>query len=158
MAVWIGVDYGVRRIGIALGDHNGRIASPAATLDGTGQVGSDADRVLHWARDYEVVGFVVGFPLNMDGSEGAQAKLSKELADRLRQSGDAVVELWDERLTTFEANTLMRHAGVRKSRRERFRDAFAAQIILQSFLDARQPPASDTTDDLSSPSEPTAPK
>jgi putative Holliday junction resolvase len=145
MTRWLGIDYGTRRIGLALSDRSGRIASPAATMAAAGTPSVDARSILQWAHDNEAGAIVVGLPLNMDGSEGAQAKLCKELAENLAQGGGLPIELWDERLTSFEAERLMAIGGVKRGRRRRLRDALAAQLILQSFLDARQkePPASE---------------
>jgi len=138
MARLLGVDYGKRRIGIALSDPAEKIASPATTLNGTGTASKDARSVLEWAAEHDVAGFVVGLPVNMDGSLGPQAELSQDFANQLRRLGDLPVELWDERLSSFQADELMRAAGLRQTKRQRRRDALAAQVILQSFLDARR--------------------
>lgn len=137
MPRWIGVDYGARRIGIAVSDAGGRIASPATTLDGAGAPPDDAQRVLRWAAEQEAAGIVVGLPLNMDGSRGPQAERSVEFAAHLRKPGQYQVELWDERLSSFQADEIMDQAAVRGSRRKKLRDTIAAQVILQSFLNAR---------------------
>ena len=138
MSRWIGIDYGTRRIGIALSDPGESIASPAATLSASGSPHGDARNILAWADENEATGVVVGLPLNMDGTAGPQAKLSENLAKHLEQLGTCVVHLWDERLSSYQADAYMAEGGIRPSRRKRFRDALAAQIILQSFLDARQ--------------------
>ncbi len=140
MTRWAGIDYGRRRIGLALSDPGEKIASPGGVLDAVGTVSGDARQVLGWAAETEVEGFVVGLPLNMDGSWGPQAKLSQDFADRLRRLGSLPVELWDERLSSFQADELMQSAGLTSAKRKRLRDALAAQVILQSFLDARQAP------------------
>jgi len=137
MGRWLGIDYGTRRIGLALSDYGGRIASPAATIAAFGGPSADARAILKWAHDNEARGIVVGLPLNMDGSEGAQAKLCKELANHLRSGGGLPVEVWDERLTSFQAEQMMAATRVKRGRRRRLQDALAAQVILQSFLDAR---------------------
>ncbi|MFQ5805702.1 MAG: Holliday junction resolvase RuvX [Phycisphaerae bacterium] len=138
MARWLGIDYGERRIGLALGDPAERIASPAATLDGTGTASGNARRVLQWAAENDVAAAVVGLPINMDGSLGPQAKRSQEFAQQLRNLGNLPVELWDERLSSFQADQFMRAAILSRSKRRKRRDALAAQVILQSFLDARR--------------------
>ena len=134
---WIGIDYGRRRIGVACSDRRGTIASPAAALPGTGSASNDADRILKWVLANEGDGVVVGLPLNMDGSDSQQTKVSRDLASRLSKRGQVVVELWDERLSSFQADQLMDAAEVKHTRRRGLRDALAAQVILQSFLDAR---------------------
>lgn len=144
MTRWVGIDYGRRRVGLALADPGETIASPAATLGGTGTASGDARAVLKWAAENQVEGFVVGLPLNMDDSLGPQAKLSRDFADQLRRLGSFPVELWDERLSSFQADELMQSAGLSPAKQKKLRDALAAQVILQSFLDARhstdQPP------------------
>jgi len=144
---WIGIDYGTKRIGVAIADPGDSIASPETTLPSSGSASEDARRIIHWSQAREVGGIVVGLPLNMDGSEGVQAKLSRDLATELERQGAPQVQLWDERLTSFQADEVMIAAGVRASRRKRLRDALSAQIILQSFLDARrsEPPTGSTT-------------
>jgi putative holliday junction resolvase len=138
---WIGIDYGTKNIGVAIADPGGSIASPATALRASGSAPSDARLILRWALDNEPGGVVVGLPMNMDGSEGPQAKLSRALAAELEKQGTLPVCLWDERLTSFQADLIMETAGVRRSRRKGLRDALAAQVILQSFLDANRPEA-----------------
>ena len=139
MSRWLGVDYGKRRIGLALSDPGERIASPLATLAACGTVAGDAQLILRQAQEYEAPGIVVGLPLNMDGTAGPQAELSRGIADEIRRQGGQSVELWDERLSSYQADQIMQSAGLRPSRQRSQRDALAAQVILQSFLDARRP-------------------
>jgi putative Holliday junction resolvase len=139
MGQWMSVDYGARRIGVAIADQDHRIAFPTDTLPATGGARKDAAAILAWARDHNVSGVVVGLPMNMDGSIGPQGRLCQALADRLRRAGQVHVELWDERLSSYQADIYMAQAAVRRSQRKGLRDALAAQVILQSFLDARQP-------------------
>ena len=138
MSRWLAVDYGKRRIGLAMSDPGERIASPLTTLEATGSAPEDARLILELARQNDAAGIVIGLPVNMDGSIGPQAKLSQDLAERIRREGQLPVELWDERLSTFQADELMRAANLSPDRRRRHRDALAAQVILQSFLDARR--------------------
>jgi len=135
----MGVDYGSRRIGVAISDFGGSIASPAAVLQGSGSLPGDARQILAWARKNEVSAIVVGLPLNMDGTAGPQAEISSKLAAELAQAApEWPVELWDERLSSFEADANLAAAGARPSRRRELRDAMAAQVILQSFLDSKR--------------------
>jgi putative Holliday junction resolvase len=135
---WVCVDYGTKRIGLALADLGHAIASPAGTLSGTGNAPDDARRIIDWARQHEALGIVLGLPLNMDGSEGTQAKLTRELAAELGRQAPLPVRLWDERLSSWQADQNLTAAGVRRSRRKSLRDSLAAQVVLQSFLDALQ--------------------
>lgn len=135
---WVGVDHGRRRIGLALADPRGQIASPATVIDATDQADRDAQRVAAWAAEYRPAGFVVGLPLNMDGSEGPQAARVRRFAQALAAAGGLPVELWDERLSSFQADEHMAAGGLTREQRARRRDMLAAQVILQSFLDARR--------------------
>lgn len=142
MGLWIGVDYGTRRVGLAIADATAAIATPHATLPAAGNAPADARRIVAWAVARDPVGIVLGLPLNMDGTEGPQARLCRHLAEQLQTLTTLPVHLWDERLSSFQADETLDRAGVRRSRRVRLRDALAAQVILQSFLDARgaEPP------------------
>jgi putative Holliday junction resolvase len=133
------VDYGRVRIGLAISDPRGVIASPhsvltAARSQGPSRHAEDARRVLAWAREQDVDRIVVGLPLNMDGSRGPQAREVESFARQLG-AAEIAVELWDERLTTFQADELLHARDMTRAQRKRRRDALAAQIILQSFLD-----------------------
>ena len=138
MGRWIGIDYGTRRIGLSICDLSERIASPIDTLDAFGTAPEDARQIVKWAQEYEPAGFVVGLPLNMDGSDGPQSKLSQAFAQQLERLSELPVHLWDERLTSFQADEYLNAAGVNRSRRKRLRDTLAAQVILQAFLEARR--------------------
>ncbi len=138
MGRWVGVDYGTRRIGLALGDPTGSIASPAGVLSATGIPGEDARAVRRWVIEHEGDGIVVGLPLNMDGTESVQSGVTRAFATELRGLGTLPVELWDERLSSYQADLHLSEAGLTRSRRRRHRDALAAQVVLQSFLDARR--------------------
>ncbi len=146
---WAGVDYGAKRIGVALSDYLGSIASPATVLPGAGNLDADAIAVRKWAETQEVRGFVVGLPVNMDGSDSAQTTIARNFAVALqRHLPNAPVELFDERLTSFQADALMAQVGLTRHRQKRARDAIAAAVILQSFLDARanEPPTATHSD------------
>lgn len=132
----IGVDYGSRRIGLAIGDGGVGIASPAEVLPSQGDFAADAERVACFAAAQQAAGIVVGLPLNMDGTLGPQAKLSQAFAAALRTRTACSVVLWDERLSSFQADAHLTAAGVGGRRRQRLRDAIAAQVILQSYLDS----------------------
>jgi putative Holliday junction resolvase len=134
----IGIDYGTRRIGIALSDYGGRLASPADTLAGSGSPPGDARRVIQFAIDNEARAIVVGLPLNMDGTDSDQTRLTRRFIAALAEQTDLPVEVWDERLSSFQADHLLDDAQVPRARRKQLRDALAAQVILQSFLDSRR--------------------
>lgn len=140
MGRWIGIDYGTRRIGVAIADYRNRIASPAHTLNASGKHLPDVHTLLQWAAPQEPGGFVVGLPLNMDGSDSDQTRITRNFAKTLANQSNLPIELWDERLSSFQADQTMISADVPPKKRRQLRDALAAQVILQSFLDARAEP------------------
>jgi putative Holliday junction resolvase len=134
----LGVDHGERRIGLAVSDPLGLTAQPVrcAHVD---DAAAAVAAVAGAAAELEVGRVVVGLPRNMDGSLGPRARAVLAFVDALGEAVDVPVETWDERLSTREAQKVMRAAGVKRSRRKRNVDTVAAQIVLQSYLDARQP-------------------
>jgi putative Holliday junction resolvase len=139
MPRYLGIDYGRRRIGLALSDRIGTLASPAATLPAKGDPAVDAQNVVDWASREGVEAYVVGLPINMDDSEGPQAKVSRDFAGKLQAaSGDRPVILWDERLSSFAADQLLDQTALSPAKRAKRRDQIAAQVILQSYLDSLQ--------------------
>lgn len=139
----LSLDVGERRTGIALGE---RLARPLMTLKRRSKV-EDFDAIGRLVREHHVDTVVVGLPLNMDGSKGFQAAKVERYALLLR---DALAEmglpielvLWDERMTTEEAESRMVESGVRQSDRQQRIDAVAAAVILQSYLDYQAGPMS----------------
>ena len=137
MPTFVGIDYGTRRIGLARAHSDVPIATPAETLPGTGRPADDARAVLTWAAADPPATYVVGLPLNMDGTDSAQTRLTRQFAAALAAAAaPAAVELWDERLSSYAADERMRSAAVRPTRQRSARDALAAQVILQAYLDA----------------------
>lgn len=131
----LALDVGDRRIGIAVSDPTGLLATPVEVYV---RRGGDADVAhLHAVADeYDAQGFVVGLPVNMNGSEGPQAAKTRAFAQALGAVGYPVL-LWDERLSTVEAERRMAEAGRKKRRGAVLRsDAEAAAVILETYLDA----------------------
>jgi putative Holliday junction resolvase len=143
----LGLDVGERRIGVALSDPEGRLAFPLLTHERRGQ--EDAAALAALAREQEAERVVVGLPLSMDGTRGAQAEYSVSFAEALAACGVEVV-LWDERLSSREADFYLRasapagsRGASRKARTGReqqkgARDQIAAAIILQAYLDSQR--------------------
>ena len=130
----IGIDLGQRWIGLAWSDEAGRIAVPLEVVAGTdGALGRLA--VLLAGGDVERI--VLGLPRNMDGSMGPKAQESLRFAELLRSRFPVPVDTWDERLTTVEAERYLWAAGVPPRRWKEKVNQVAAQILLQSYLDAR---------------------
>jgi putative pre-16S rRNA nuclease len=135
---YLGVDLGRARIGLALADDVLRQARPYRVVQRRGEA-RDLAAIAQAAREYEVGRAVLGLPINMDGSEGPAARLSRAFAPKLEAALGVPVDLFDERLSTFEAETRLRDRGISaKDARSRV-DAEAAAVILQGWLD-RDPP------------------
>lgn len=132
----LGVDLGRVRIGLAVVDDV--LGTPRALTTITRSAEArDLAAIAEVARDYEVAGAVLGLPLNMDGTEGPSARLARAFAPRLEAALGVPVELFDERLSSFEAESRLRERGV-SSRDARGRvDAEAAAVILEGWLERR---------------------
>jgi putative Holliday junction resolvase len=132
----IGLDIGERRIGVAAADDRTRVAIPVTTVTVEGNA---VEAVLAIAREQNADELVVGLPLSMTGALGPQGQLVMELVDSLRERLSIPVHTWDERLTSVQAGRSLGGAR-RKSARTAMagRDAIAAAIILQAFVDSRR--------------------
>jgi putative Holliday junction resolvase len=131
---FLGVDLGRVRIGLAVADDVLRAARPLVTVARRADAETLAE-IVRAAREYEVDRAVVGLPLNMDGTEGDAARGARRFAAKLEAALGVPVELFDERLSTFEAELRLRDRGFSaKDRRSRV-DAEAAAVILQGWLD-----------------------
>lgn len=132
----LGLDIGERRIGVAVSDAEGRLATPLTTI---------AARPLeqafrHLARlveEYAVSEVVVGLPLTLRGEIGPQAQVVQQVAQQLKARLGLPVHLFDERLTTAAAEQTLRELGVKPEKRKQRVDQIAAALILQDFLDRR---------------------
>ncbi len=134
----LGIDPGSKRIGIAVSDLSGTIASPLLVLERSKSRQHDLHELARIARDEEVDIIVMGLPLNMDGSHGKAAKAAVAEARRLATLVDVPVEMHDERLTTVTADRSMIDAGLDAIERRKRVDKVAAAIMLQSWLDGRE--------------------
>jgi putative Holliday junction resolvase len=133
----LGLDPGSKRIGVAVSDLSGTIASPLLVLQRSKSPDHDLRELARLARDEEADVIVVGLPINLDGSESRSSKAAAALARRLATLVDVPVELHDERLTTVTAERSMIDAGLDGVQRRQRVDKVAAAIMLQSWLDAR---------------------
>ena len=134
----LGVDLGRVRIGLALADDVLRTARPLATIDRKGDA-QDFAAIAALARDYEVSRAVLGLPLDMDGTEGKAARWARAFQPKLAAALGVPVELFDERLSTFEAEVRLRDQGFSSKDRRGMIDEEAAAVILQGWLDRRAP-------------------
>ena len=129
------IDYGDARIGLAFSDLTATMCGEAFTITEY-SIEKAISRIAQEIKAREVSKIVLGLPKNMDGSEGARAEISRNLAERLEAETGLPVRLWDERLTSVSAHAVL-HANGRKMKDHRKKvDAVAASIILEGFLDS----------------------
>ncbi|MGA1053021.1 MAG: Holliday junction resolvase RuvX [Ilumatobacteraceae bacterium] len=137
----LGVDPGTKRIGLAVSDRSGTLASPLRVLHRSRSAEHDLREIVRIARDEEAQVIVVGLPLNMDGSHGPAARAATTVASRLATLTDVPIEMHDERRSTVTADRNLAEAGHDGVRRRQVIDMAAAAVMLQSWLDARAAPA-----------------
>jgi putative Holliday junction resolvase len=128
----LGIDAGERRVGIALSDELRILATPWGVLDRGHGLAPVLDALIAVTQREDVRHMVVGLPLNADGSQGRQAKRAQDFARVAARVVGLPVEMWDERLSTREAEAIVRAQGGRK---RQVLDAVAAAVILQDYLD-----------------------
>lgn len=132
MGSWLGVDHGSRRIGIAVGNEADGLAVGVAVLDAS-PIDHLAGQIAKRLNEYGCGGIVVGWPLNMDETEGPQGVAARQFAAELARRIDTDVRLWDERLSSFQADDALAGSMTRMKRRRR-QDAVAAAAFLGDFL------------------------
>lgn len=134
----LGFDYGTKRLGIAVSDREQRFASPLYNHQRQGLQGDERflRRVL---QEYRPVGFVVGLPLHMNGDESEKSREARQFAGWLTGLFGLACEFQDERLTSWQAESLLLAADLTKKQRKERMDKLAAQILLQNWLDRRRP-------------------
>ena len=130
----LGLDVGDKRIGVALSDPGGILASPL-TIITRGDERLDIEAIINIISQYQVEQIVVGLPYSMDGSLGKQAEKVQAFTQKLSSYTKIPVEFRDERLTTVAAKRLMHSVNTKKTRRKVRDDAIAAALILQGYLD-----------------------
>lgn len=134
----LGIDLGSKRIGVALSDSAGTMATPYEVIARSGSRARDHARILALAEDAGAVCLVVGLPLSLDGTTGPAAQAALDEAEELRAATGLPVEMWDERLTTVTADRELMAQSMKASDRRRVVDKVAASIMLQAWLDHRR--------------------
>jgi len=132
--VLIGLDLGTKTIGVAASDPDRKLATGVETVTRK-TFTADAARIIALAAERSAVGFVLGLPINMDGSEGPRAQSTRAFARNLAKLIDLPVALWDERLSTAAVERELIAADVSRSKRAAVIDQHAAAFILQGALD-----------------------
>ncbi|MFA6600675.1 MAG: Holliday junction resolvase RuvX [Candidatus Omnitrophota bacterium] len=137
MSAYLGLDFGRERIGVAVSDESGTIASGLLCLRFQSQKGLLED-LRKLAAEYKPAAFVAGLPKTLDGRIGPSAEFVMKHVDWLRPHFETEWVYWDERLTTAEVERMLIAADVSRERRREVRDQLAAQRILQGYLDSRR--------------------
>ena len=133
----LGLDLGTKTIGVAVSDADRRVAAAVETIARTAFT-RDAARLVALAGERNVVGIVLGLPLNMDGSEGPGARSARIFAEKVAEVLGVTVEMFDERLTSFEAEERLKGMPIRKGARKPAIDAIAAAVILEGWMESRK--------------------
>lgn len=128
------LDLGEKTIGIAVSDPTWQIATPLTVIRRTNKK-ADIAAIFKLANDHNVIGLIVGFPVNMNGTFGPQATKMQDFAEMLSQASNLLVALWDERLSTVAVNRTLLEADMSRKRRAEVVDKLAAAFILQGALD-----------------------
>lgn len=138
----MGLDYGSKTIGVAVSDPLGLTAQGVEIIrrEEENKLRKSLRRVEELVKEYEVEEIVLGFPKNMNNTIGERAEKSLQLKETLERRLGLPVVMWDERLTTVEANRTLMETGVRRENRGKYVDMIAAEFILQGYLDAKANP------------------
>ncbi len=132
---YLAIDYGTKRTGLAICDADETLASPLAVIESRGKL---LEKIAQIVTAENVEAIVLGLPLNMDGSEGAQTKLVLKFADQLQAHVQIPVYLHDERLSSFAAEEKLAPADLTKGKQKKRLDAVAAAEILEAFLEQKR--------------------
>lgn len=133
----LGIDLGSKRVGVAISDRSGTIATPLCVLERGASQRIDHGEIARIVQEEDAVAVVVGLPLNMDGTAGKAADAALREVERMTTVVGVPVYVHDERLTTVEADRVLMEQKMRAQARRRVVDKVAAAVILQSWLDAR---------------------
>lgn len=136
----MGLDYGTTTVGVAISDTMLITAQEVETITRkqANKLRKTYSRIEELVREYEVERIVLGYPKNMNNTEGERAEDTKLFQEALERRTKLPVILWDERLTTVESERILTQCGVRKADQKKVIDQVAAAIILQSYLDSLQ--------------------
>jgi putative Holliday junction resolvase len=138
MGRFLGIDYGKKRIGLALSDIMAIFAQPFDVIESKG-IKNDALNILKISKENAVSCIVIGIPMRLDTSEGAMAELTKEFIEELKKlTTEIKIDIIDERLTTVQAERMLtEEANMSREKRKNIRDKIAATFILQTYLDIK---------------------
>lgn len=134
----MGLDYGTKTVGVAVSDPLGITAQAVETVTrkDENKLRKTLARIESLATEYGVEKFVIGFPKNMNNDIGERAEKALEFGEMLKRRTGIEIVMWDERLTTVEAERTLMESGVRRENRKQYVDQIAAVFILQGYLDS----------------------
>ena len=131
------IDYGDAHTGVALSDPTGFLTGTTTTIHSR-KAEVMLEELKRLVEEYQVTELVMGFPRNMDGTEGPRAQLYRDFAQRVEEATGLKPILWDERRTTVDAHRILFEAGKNAKKRKKTVDAVAASLILEGYLDRRR--------------------
>lgn len=131
------IDYGDAHTGVALSDPTGFLTGTTTTIHSR-KAEVVLEELKRLVEEYQVTELVMGFPRNMDGTEGPRAQLYRDFAQRVEEATGLKPILWDERRTTVDAHRILFEAGKNAKKRKKTVDAVAASLILEGYLDRRR--------------------
>ena len=134
----MGLDYGTKTVGIAVSDPLGITAQGVETIEiaRAGKLRKTFARLEELIKEYEVEHIVLGFPKNMNNTEGERCDATRDFKEKLERRTGLPVTLWDERQTTISAERILQESGVRREHRKEYIDKIAATFILQGYLES----------------------
>ncbi len=134
----MGIDYGTKRLGIAVSDPLGLSAHPV-TIINRRNIGEDIKEIKRLAEENNIAKIILGLPLNMDGTEGKLTNEVKEFGERLKSILNMQIEYFDERLSSLQTERiLVEEADMSREKRRGVRDKIAASLFLQAYLDCHR--------------------
>lgn len=135
----LGIDIGTVRMGLSLSDPTWQIATPFKTIKRkNSNLDVEIDLFLKLINEYKIVGMIIGLPVNMNGTEGVQARKARDFAKKICIKIDLQILLWDERLSTQAATKIMLNKNISQRKKSLILDSLAASYILQGVLNALQ--------------------
>ncbi len=135
----LGLDYGTKTVGVAVSDLLGITAQPVETITrkSPNKLRQTLARIEALSKEYEVERIILGYPKNMNNTEGDRAQETVAFKEQIERRTGLPVILWDERLTTMESERILMAGGVRRENRKSVIDQMAATLILQSYMDSK---------------------
>lgn len=136
---WMGLDFGTKTVGVAISDELGITAQPVETITrkSNTKLRKTLARIEQLVLEYRITDIVLGYPKNMNNSEGARVEATKEFGEMIKKRVGLPVIFWDERLTTMESERILIEKNIRRENRKAYIDQMAAVLILQSYMDAK---------------------